>query len=90
MTELKPLWVKDSLCYELSVILAADTTIVLRALGERRGDPANETIRRGLAVLNFVENEIAQGNQFILIEPAQARWWWPWRRIRARQIDLVG
>ncbi|GAA3083996.1 hypothetical protein JOF29_004417 [Kribbella aluminosa] len=90
MTELKPLWVKGSLCYELPIILAVDTTIVLRALGERRGDPANETIRRGLSVLNFVENEIAQGNQFVLIEPSPSRWWWPRRRVRARQIDLVG
>jgi hypothetical protein len=42
MKNLKPQWIDGSLCYELPVTLAADTTIVLRRLSERRGDPANE------------------------------------------------
>jgi hypothetical protein len=90
MKNLKPQWIDGSLCYELPVMLAADTTILLRRLSERRGDPANETIRRALSVLNFVENEIAQGKKIIVAEPEPARWWRRWQGIHARQVRLIG
>ncbi|WP_328990290.1 hypothetical protein OG394_29070 [Kribbella sp. NBC_01245] len=83
MNKLEPRWIEGKLCYVVPVTLAADTSILLRRISGRRGDSFSETMRRGLAALDFIENEVAQGKQLVVIEPGRGR------TIRAQEIHLV-
>lgn len=68
----------------LSVNLAADVADVLRALARRRGLSLTETIRRAIAVLKFVEEEVERGNKLAVVETDADG------RQRVREIMLVG
>ncbi|MFI5710215.1 ribbon-helix-helix protein, CopG family [Kribbella sp. NPDC051620] len=68
----------------LSVNLAADVADVLRSLAGRRGLSLTETIRRAIAVLKFVEDEVEQGNKLAVVETGADG------RQRVREIMLVG
>lgn len=83
MNKLEPRWINGKLCYVAPVTLAADTSILLRRISTRRGDSFSETMRRGLAVLDFLENEVAQGNQLATIKSDRGG------KVRAHQLILV-
>ncbi|MGC4939280.1 hypothetical protein [Kribbella sp. DT2] len=55
-------------CYRLRVLLAVDTTMVLLKRARSRGLPLQDTIRRAIAVLDFIEDEVAAGNTLASIE----------------------
>lgn len=68
----------------LSVNLAADVADVLRTLAGKRGLSLTETIRRAIAVLKFVEEEVERGNKLAIVETDSGG------RQRVREIMLVG
>jgi hypothetical protein len=83
MNKLEPQWINGHLCYVVPITLAADTSILLRRIIERLGDSFSETMRRGLAVLDFLENEVAQGNQLATIKTVRGR------KVHAQELSLV-
>ncbi|GAA3570066.1 hypothetical protein [Kribbella ginsengisoli] len=68
----------------LSINLAADVADVLRLLAARRGLSLTETVRRAIAVLKFVEDEVERGNKLAIVETGDGG------RQRVREIMLVG
>lgn len=54
---------------KLSINLAKDAMAVLKVLAARRGVSVTETVRRAVAVLQFVEDEVAKGNTIAVLEP---------------------
>ena len=57
----------------LSVNLNAETAAALKELAERRGISLTETVRRAIAVLKFVEDEIQKGNTVQSTDGARTR-----------------
>lgn len=52
----------------LSVNLAVDVAQVLKSLAAKKNISVTETVRRAIAVLNFVESETAKGNKIAVVE----------------------
>jgi hypothetical protein len=52
----------------LSINLSFETSEILKALADRKGITITEGIRRAIAIWEFVEGEIARGNQMAVIE----------------------
>jgi hypothetical protein len=57
---------------------------VLRSLANRRGASVTETVRRAIAVLKFVEDEVDQGHKLAVVEKG------PDGKTHVREILLVG
>lgn len=52
----------------LSVNLAPDVAAALRKWADRKHISATEAVRRAIAIWNFVENELANGNTLAVVE----------------------
>ena len=52
----------------LSINLAPDVAAILREWASKKAISATESVRRAIAVWNFVESEKAKGNRLAVIE----------------------
>jgi hypothetical protein len=68
----------------LSVNLTHDTMATLRWIADRRGASVTETVRRAIAVLKFVEDEVDKGNKLAIVETSADN------TQHVREILLVG
>lgn len=68
----------------LSIYLTSDVADILRKLASENRISATETIRRAIAVLNFVTDEIRAGNRIVIVEAL------PEGGSRLRDLIMVG
>lgn len=68
---------------KVSVLVAGDTAAIVKQLAHRRLVSIDETVRRAITALAFIEGEVAKGHAIAVIEPGRNG------RVRMREVGFV-